>query len=137
MRLPRRARFAAVRQDCQRYVFPNGELPHISLVLKEMSAAGLEITDVESLRRHYARTCDEWAMRLEANRYRAESIVGDKRSRIWRIYLAGCAYGFARGWMNVHQVLACKMASDGTSVFPLTRDYMYRNGGEGSAAGPR
>ncbi|MEC5387152.1 cyclopropane-fatty-acyl-phospholipid synthase family protein [Uliginosibacterium sp. H3] len=29
-----------------RYVFPNGELPHIGLALKEMAAGGLEATDV-------------------------------------------------------------------------------------------
>ncbi|MBM3343893.1 MAG: SAM-dependent methyltransferase, partial [Betaproteobacteria bacterium] len=40
-----------------RYVFPDGELPHVSLVMREMAAAGLEVTDAESLRRHYARTC--------------------------------------------------------------------------------
>ena len=38
-----------------RCVFPEGELPHVSLTLKEMCSAGLEVLDVESLRRHYAR----------------------------------------------------------------------------------
>jgi len=58
------------------YVFPGGELPHLSLALKEMSAAGLEVADVESLRRHYARTCHAWASRLESNRERAIAIRG-------------------------------------------------------------
>ena len=107
-----------------RYVFPDGELPHIALVLKEMSAAGLEVTDVESLRRHYARTCHEWASRLDARRVKAERLADEKRVRIWRIYLAGCAYGFANGWMNVYQALACKNLGTARSL-PLTRDYMY------------
>jgi cyclopropane-fatty-acyl-phospholipid synthase len=108
-----------------RYVFPDGELPHVSLVLKEMTAAGLEATDVESLRRHYARTCQEWASRLEANRERAMQIAGERRLRIWQIYLAGSAYGFANGWMNIHQVLGCKAANTQAKPLPLTRDYMY------------
>jgi cyclopropane-fatty-acyl-phospholipid synthase len=91
-----------------------------------MSAAGLEITDVESLRRHYARTCHEWANRLESNRERATAIAGDRRLRIWEIYLAGVAYGFAHGWMNVYQVLACKAKNKEARPLPLTRDYMYR-----------
>jgi cyclopropane-fatty-acyl-phospholipid synthase len=109
-----------------RYVFPQGELPHISLAVREMAAAGLEVTDVESLRRHYARTCHEWASRLEANRERAIAEAGDKRARIWQIYLAGCAYGFSSAWMNIYQVLACRANS--ASPLPMTRDYMYRQG---------
>jgi cyclopropane-fatty-acyl-phospholipid synthase len=109
------------------YVFPHGELPHLSVVLKEMASAGLEATDVESLRRHYARTCLEWAKRLEQNREGAIAAAGDKRYRIWQVYLAGCAHGFDREWMNIYQVLARK-SNSGLNPLPLTRDYMYRSG---------
>lgn len=108
-----------------RYAFPDGELPHLSQVLHDMAAAGLEVTDVESLRRHYALTCRAWADRLEANREVAAAIAGGRRTRIWRIYLAGCAYGFAAGWMNLYQVLACRADNAGGAALPLTRDYMY------------
>jgi len=110
----------------EQYVFPGGELPHLSLAIKEMSASGLEVTDVESLRRHYARTCHAWADRLEANRSRAVSFAGERRFRIWEIYLAGCAYGFANGWMNIYQLLACKSKNEMCRPLPLTREYMYR-----------
>jgi cyclopropane-fatty-acyl-phospholipid synthase len=106
-----------------RYVFPDGELPHLSLVIAEMARAGLEVADVESLRRHYARTCHEWAARLEEYRGQAVRLAGGKRFRIWEIYLAGCAFGFANGWMNLYQVLGCK--ATGRNPLPLTRDYMY------------
>jgi cyclopropane-fatty-acyl-phospholipid synthase len=109
-----------------RYVFPDGELPHVALALKEMAGAGFEVADVESLRRHYARTCHEWADRLEAHRERAIAIAGEKRFRIWEIYLAGCAYAFAEGWINIYQALACKAKAGSESPLPLTRDYMYR-----------
>jgi cyclopropane-fatty-acyl-phospholipid synthase len=109
-----------------RYVFPHGQLPHIGLVLQAMSASGLEATDVESLRRHYARTTELWASRLEANAERARALAGEKRYRIWSIYLAGCAHGFAQNWMNIYQVLACKQGPPGLNPLPLTREYMYR-----------
>jgi cyclopropane-fatty-acyl-phospholipid synthase len=112
----------------ERYVFPYGELPHIGLVLREMSAAGLEVADVESLRRHYAKTCAAWATRLEANGVRAREIAGDRRYRIWSVYLAGCAYGFAHNWINIYQVLACKHGGPGMNPLPLTREFMYRAG---------
>jgi cyclopropane-fatty-acyl-phospholipid synthase len=108
-----------------RYVFPHGELPHISLVLKEMSAAGLDAVDVESLRRHYAKTCDYWARGLERNRGRAVDLAGDKRYRIWSLYLQGCAYGFAQGWMTIYQVLAVKAGGSEMNPLRLTREYMY------------
>jgi cyclopropane-fatty-acyl-phospholipid synthase len=116
-----------------RYVFPDGELPHVSLALRAMAGAGIEVVDLESLRRHYARTCREWADRLEMNRSRATAIAGDRRFRIWGIYLAGCAYAFANGWVNVYQALGCKAGNTAASPLPHTRDYMYAP--EGGASG--
>jgi cyclopropane-fatty-acyl-phospholipid synthase len=112
-----------VGEFIDKYVFPDGELPHISLVMREMSAAGFEITDVESLRRHYARTCEHWAANIETNRAEAVRLVGEKRYRIWSIYLAGCAFGFARDWMNIYQVLAVKARRP--NPLPPTRDWIY------------
>lgn len=108
-----------------RYVFPHGELPHIGLALREMCAAGLEPVDVESLRRHYAVTLRHWAQRFEAAAGRIRAEVGEKHYRIWRIYLAGCAYAFDHNWTTVHQVLAVKAGGPGANPLPRTRDYMY------------
>jgi len=108
-----------------RYVFPQGELPHLSVVLRETASAGLEVADIESLRRHYARTCLEWARRLEQSREQAIAAAGDKRYRIWQVYLAGCAHGFEHEWMNIYQMLARKEGG-ASNPLPLTRDYMYR-----------
>lgn len=110
----------------ERYVFPHGELPHISLMLKEMSAAGLEVTDVENLRRHYALTTQHWSQRFEKNGAQLQSMVGEKRYRIWRTYLAGCTYGFTHNWMALHQTLAIKSGKPEHNPLPLTRDYMYK-----------
>jgi cyclopropane-fatty-acyl-phospholipid synthase len=107
------------------YVFPHGELPHLSLALTEMCRAGLEPVDVENLRRHYALTLEHWSRRLEAAGHKARELVGERRYRIWRVYLAGCAYGFAQNWMSIHQVLAVKAGGPGLNPLPLTRDYMY------------
>jgi cyclopropane-fatty-acyl-phospholipid synthase len=109
-----------------KYVFPNGELPHLSLVLKEMSEAKLEVMDVETLRLHYAKTLSRWSQRLEANLAAARSLAGDKRTRIWRLYLAGCAHAFERNWVTIHQVLAAKSADPARNPLPWTREYMYR-----------
>ncbi|SAL85518.1 cyclopropane-fatty-acyl-phospholipid synthase [Caballeronia arvi] len=55
-----------------KYVFPDGELPHIRVALESMQRDGLEAIDVESLRRHYAHTLSIWAERFEANAEQAK-----------------------------------------------------------------
>jgi cyclopropane-fatty-acyl-phospholipid synthase len=107
------------------YVFPGGELAHVSQVIEVMSAQGLEPWDVESLRPHYARTLWSWVERLESNRAEAIATVGERLYRVWRVYMAGSAHAFERGWMSIHQVLAGKALASGALTLPLTRDYIY------------
>ena len=109
-----------------RYVFPNGELPHLSMMTAEISEAGLEVVDVESLRLHYARTLEHWSQRLEQNLEAAAKQVPEQALRIWRLYLAGCAYAFAHGWINIDQILATKPHADGSLELPPTRADIYR-----------
>ncbi|MFZ4966846.1 class I SAM-dependent methyltransferase [Pseudomonas gingeri] len=109
-----------------RYVFPNGELPHLSMISAFISEAGLEVVDVESLRLHYAKTLNFWSQRLENNLEAAARQVPEKALRIWRLYLAGCAYAFEKGWINLHQILAVKPFADGSHDLPWTREDLYR-----------
>ncbi|WP_211454968.1 class I SAM-dependent methyltransferase [Collimonas antrihumi] len=109
----------------EKYVFPHGELPHIGLVLKTMQEGGLEVFDVENLRRHYAKTCGIWADNLEARADEVRKAVDDRRFRIWRIYLAGSSYGFDRDWMSLYQVV-CRKAGRSASTLPWSRDYIYQ-----------
>lgn len=73
------------------------------MMTAEISEAGLEVVDVESLRLHYARTLEHWSQRLEHNLEAAARQVPEQALRIWRLYLAGCAYAFAHGWINIDQ----------------------------------
>ena len=109
-----------------RYVFPNGELPHVAQISAHISEAGLEVVDVESLRLHYAKTLAHWSSRLESNLERAAALVPEQTLRIWRLYLAGCSYAFTRGWINLHQILAVKPYTDGRHELPWTREDIYR-----------
>jgi cyclopropane-fatty-acyl-phospholipid synthase len=109
-----------------RYVFPRGELPHLSLALKEMAGAGLEVLDVETLRRHYARTLSLWSSSYEERATEIARLVDAERFRIWQVYLAGCAFAFAQNWISIHQVLVCKAGADpGLNSTPWSRRWMY------------
>lgn len=107
------------------YVFPGGQLVHVSRVIREMTSQGLESWDAESLRPHYAKTLWHWVRRLEANSERAIELVGEKRYRVWRIYMAGSAHAFDRGWISVFQILGAKPLADGSLPYPLTRAHVY------------
>ena len=114
----------------EEYVFPGGELAHVSRVIGAMAAEGLEVFDAEALREHYARTLWHWVDRLEANADAARREVGEQRFRVWRIYMAGSAHAFDRGWLSLWQVLAGRPLADGRLPHPLTREYVYpRDGG--------
>jgi len=107
-----------------RYVFPDGELPHIGLALEAAQRGGLEAVDVESLRRHYAHTLDLWAENFEARAEEAKRLVDDEKFRIWRVYLAGCAYAFEHDDVSIFQIV-CRKAGRSANTLPWSRRYMY------------
>ena len=125
----------------EKYIFPGGELLHVSQVLRDMSIAGLEMVDAENLRPHYARTLWDWSDALEARLEQALRVLesstnpteAGKILRAYRLYLAGCAMSFERGWISLHQLLAVRPAEDlrdvgmkgAQSVYPFNRQYIY------------
>ena len=108
-----------------RYIFPHGEVPHLSLAVRAMSEQNLEAIDIESLRFHYAKTLETWAARLEAAQDEARRLVGEKRYRTWLVYLAGCSHAFAHGWVSIHQILAAKGSRRGMHPVTWTRSHLY------------
>ena len=109
-----------------RYVFPQGELPHLHVVTRDMSEQNLEICDVEGLRTHYAKTLDAWSGNFERQLDQAVAASSERTTRIWRLYLAGCAYAFEQGWTSIYQILGSKQTKPGRTALPLTRDWMYQ-----------
>jgi cyclopropane-fatty-acyl-phospholipid synthase len=107
------------------YVFPDGELPHLAEVIATSEAAGFEARDGESLREHYAITLRHWVERLESNRNAAVAAAGEEIYRIWRLYMAASAFGFASGRLSIHQVLMAKPMANGIVHIPPTRADIY------------
>ena len=108
------------------YVFPGGELLHISEVMRAAAGSQLECLDAENLRPHYGQTLWHWVSRLEAQANEARSLIGEQKYRIWRIYMAGSAYAFDHGWMELWQVLAGKAVDGVQKSYPFQRTYQYR-----------
>ncbi|AOZ49115.1 SAM-dependent methyltransferase [Chromobacterium vaccinii] len=119
----------------ERYVFPGGELPHVGEVLRTMQLGGLEALDVENLRRHYAQTLACWAKNFENHSEGIRQEVGEEKFRIWRVYLAGCAYAFRHDVVSIYQVL-CHKAGRHADGLEWSRRYMYAGPEAGSKLTP-
>ena len=123
--LAQRSLGSGIGDFVEEYVFPGGELAHVSRVIEGLAAQGLEVVDGEALREHYAKTLWHWVDRLEASADAARREIGEEKFRVWRIYMAGSAHAFDRGWLSLWQLLAGKPLADGRLPHPLTRNYMY------------
>ncbi|MGH9114012.1 MAG: class I SAM-dependent methyltransferase [Acidimicrobiales bacterium] len=106
------------RSFVNRYVFPDGELHEVGRVVSITQDAGFEVRHVESLREHYALTLRQWVANLEEHWDQAVAEVGERRARVWRLYMAGSAINFEAGRSQVHQVLSVPR-TEGRSGLPL------------------
>jgi cyclopropane-fatty-acyl-phospholipid synthase len=113
-------RLAARRSFIDAYVFPDGDLLPLPVMLRAAQAAGFEVRHVESLRPHYARTLRQWVAGLEAHWDQAVAAAGAPIARTWRLYMAGAAIGFEAARLDVHQQLLALPRADGSSDAPMT-----------------
>jgi len=116
-------RLTARRSFIDAYVFPDGELLALPIMLRAAQGAGFEVHHVESLRPHYARTLRHWVSGLEAHWDEAVAVAGESIVRTWRIYMAGAAIGFEAARLDVHQQLLALPRADGSSEAPLTPNW--------------
>jgi cyclopropane-fatty-acyl-phospholipid synthase len=115
----------------RKYIFPGGWIPALSDVVQEMERVGLEVLDIENLRRHYALTLDEWARRMQANWPRIQALdpgrFTERLRRIWQTYLVGCAETFRnpKGVTHLFQVTYSK-GNVTPGGYPMGRGFLYR-----------
>ncbi len=128
----------------EKYIFPGGQLVHVSVMLDALARGGLEPLDAECLRPHYAQTLWHWLDALEAHEAEAREVLGahaEKTLRAYRLYLAGSAMGFEQGWLSLFQILGsrpdgvvetrCEPTSSPAALraaqcaYPFNRGYIY------------
>ena len=122
----------------RKYVFPGGWIPSLADVIVAMEDCGLEVIDIENLRRHYALTLDTWAGRFDRNWDRIRALdpgrFNERFRRIWRAYLIGCSEMFRSPAQQTHlfQIVFSKgNVRDGN--YPMDREFLYRDDGGGPA----
>jgi cyclopropane-fatty-acyl-phospholipid synthase len=114
----------------RKHVFPGGWIPSLADVIVEMERSGLEVVDIENLRRHYAPTLDAWAERFEARWEEIRALdpqrFTERFRRIWRTYLVGCAEMFRSpaGYTHLFQILFSK-GNITRDNYPMGRAHLY------------
>ncbi len=119
----------------RKYIFPGGWIPSLADVVVEMEKAGLEVVDVENLRRHYALTLDVWGERFDQNWQRIQALdpqrFDERFRRIWRVYLYGCAEMFRSpaGHTHLFQIVFSK-GNATLASYPMSRSFLYEQPAE-------
>ena len=114
----------------RRHIFPGGWIPSLAQAIEAMERFGLEVVDVENLRRHYALTLDCWAERFDRNWEAIHALdppkFDERFRRTWRTYLRSCAEMFRvrNGRTHLFQVTVCK-GGIGGSDYPMSRSFLY------------
>ncbi len=114
----------------RQHVFPGGWIPSLAQAIDHMERCGLEIVDIENLRRHYAPTLDAWGERFDQNweRIRAPDPrkFDERFRRIWRTYLYSCAEMFRSpaGRTHLFQIVFSK-GNITASSYPMSRRFLY------------
>ncbi len=84
-------------------VFPGGRLPRVAQVEKHAVTAGFDVTGVQPLRPHYARTLGIWAVNLAAMKDEAIAVTSQEVYDRYMRYLTGCAELFHDGYTDACQ----------------------------------
>ncbi|XRJ97210.1 class I SAM-dependent methyltransferase [Latilactobacillus sakei] len=106
-----------------KYIFPGGYVPGLVENTQHIVDAGLQIADMEPLRRHYQKTLEIWDANFNAHRDEIQQQTSLEFVRMWDLYLQACASSFESGNIDVIQYLVSKGAS--ARDLPMTRAYMY------------
>lgn len=106
-----------------KYIFPGGYIPNVAELIGDMAKEEFHLLDVESLRRHYGKTLENWAKNFEQALPLIQKSKDEVFIRMWRLYLNACAASFNSGNIDVHQFVFSK---DINNEIPWCRNYMYR-----------
>lgn len=107
-----------------KYIFPGGYVPGLCENLQHIVDAGMQVADLEMLRRHYQKTLEIWDENFRKELPEVKKIEDERFIRMWDLYLQACAASFASGNIDVVQYLISKGASG--KNLPWTREYMYK-----------
>lgn len=116
----------------RKHIFPGGWIPSLADAICAMEDCGLEVMDVENLRRHYALTLDCWAERFDRNWENIHQLNPGKFNeyfrRKWRTYLYACAEMFRSPHSRTHLFQITFSKGNIADNYPMSRAFLYDAG---------
>ena len=103
-----------------KWIFPGYHLPSLSQMCAASEKVKLIVSDVETLRLHYAYTLRHWLDRATRARSKIEKLYDERFFRMWEFYLAGGIVMFESGAACNYQLQYVR----DRRALPITRDYM-------------
>ncbi len=103
-----------------KWIFPGYHLPSLSQMTTASEKSKLMVSDLETLRLHYAYTLRHWLKRVNDNHAKIEKMYDARFLRMWEFYLAGGIVMFESGAGCNYQVQYIR----DRHALPITRDYM-------------
>lgn len=89
----------------QKYIFPGGMLPAPTILRKQITDAGLEVTQSVEFGQSYSDTLRRWHETFNEKWDQVADLGFDDRfRRMWNFYLASCAGAFRGGICDVTQI---------------------------------
>ncbi|MFT8447689.1 MAG: cyclopropane-fatty-acyl-phospholipid synthase family protein, partial [Liquorilactobacillus nagelii] len=79
------------------YIFPGGYIPGLTENLQHIIESGMQVFDLETLRRHYQHTLEHWDQNFNQHRTEIQEQMGERFTRMWDLYLQACAASFESG----------------------------------------
>lgn len=109
----REQRYAQARRSVdfiQRYIFPGGALPSVSVLMQVLGRdTDLNLHHMEDFGLHYARTLRCWHQHLQRARQMLHTLgYDDSFYRLWEFYLCYCEGGFMERAIGTAQLLLAK-----------------------------
>jgi cyclopropane-fatty-acyl-phospholipid synthase len=91
-----------------KYIFPGGELPHLSDFTKSFSDRWL-LEDIQNFGLSYEKTLMHWYNNLDS--WKGLEHYDDKFKRIWTYYLLGCSANFKAKNVYLLQLVYTKLSN--------------------------
>lgn len=108
----------------QKHVFPGYWFFSLEGMTRRAVDRGLNVVDVENLRRHYALTTHHWRKNFLRHYDAIQKALGfsDRFMRLWEFYFCCVIAGFRTGQINLIQMVLTNGIND---EYPWTRDFLY------------
>lgn len=104
------------------HIFPGGYVPSVAETVALFPDFRLNILNMESLRLHYAATLDRWHANFIKQLPTIEKTYDKKFTRMWSLYLTGCASAFRTGYLDIFQIL---LAKTNDNEIPINASYIF------------